>query len=266
MVMIKAIIFDLDDTLLWDERSIKEAFVSTCKLAEARYGLDMKHLEEAVRETARELYASYDTYSYTKSIGISPFEGLWGDFLDNGEDLRKLKEIVPQYRRNSWTMGLQKLGIEDPLLGEELGEYFSTIRHKVPLVYEDTFSVLDRLKDKYQLVLLTNGSPHLQTTKLKLTPELSPYFNHIVISGDFGIGKPDASIFEYALSLLSLPKDEVIMVGDSLMTDILGANRAGLKSVWVNRRQQKLDSIIPTFEISRLEELFTLLEGESQNP
>ena len=56
--MIKAVFFDLDDTLLWDQKSVKESFVATCKIAEERYGLDPNQLEEAVREAAKKLYSS----------------------------------------------------------------------------------------------------------------------------------------------------------------------------------------------------------------
>ena len=77
------------------------------------------------------------------------------------------------------------------------------------------------LKGKYKLLLLTNGSPDLQNTKLEITPELVPYFDQIVISGAFGKGKPDPSIFEHALSLLEIDKEEALMVGDNLMTDII---------------------------------------------
>jgi putative hydrolase of the HAD superfamily len=258
-VMIKAIFFDLDDTLLWDQRSVKEAFLATCKLAEERFGIDASQLEEAVRGSARNLYSSYETYEFTKLIGINPFEGLWGDFSDEHEDLKKLKNIVPSYRREAWTLGLKKLGIDDPDYGAELGERFPQERRKAPFVYEETFEVLDKLKDDYQLILITNGSPDLQHTKLSLTPELIPYFEHIVISGDFGKGKPDPSIFEHALDRLSLQKEEVIMVGDNLMTDILGANRAGMKSVWINRHQKDRNEVIPTYEIQYLNELFTIL-------
>jgi putative hydrolase of the HAD superfamily len=258
--MIKAIFFDLDDTLLWDQKSVKEAFFATCRLAEERFGIDASQLEEAVRQTARNLYSSYETYEFTQMIGINPFEGLWGDFLDEQEDLKKLKNIVPSYRREAWALGLKKLGIDDPDLAAELGERFPQERRKAPFVYEETFEVLDELKDNYQLILITNGSPNLQNSKLALTPELIPYFDHIVISGDFGKGKPDPSIFEHALSRLSLQKEEVMMVGDNLMTDILGANRAGIKSVWINRHQKDRNDVIPTYEIQHLEELFTILK------
>ncbi|KAB2330147.1 HAD family hydrolase [Cytobacillus depressus] len=258
--MIKAIFFDLDDTLLWDQKSVKEAFCATCKVAEERYGLDPVQFEEAVREEARNLYASYQTYPLTQMIGINPFEGLWGNFLDEHDDFRLMNEIVPSYRKDAWTLGLKKMGIDDPGFGFVLAERFPEERRKNPFVYEETFQVLDALKGKYKLLLLTNGSPDLQKTKLTITPEIAPYFDHIVISGDFGKGKPDPSIFEHALSQVGLHKDEVMMVGDNLMTDILGANRAGIKSVWINRNENKRNEIIPTYEIKHLEELYHIID------
>jgi putative hydrolase of the HAD superfamily len=258
--MIKAIFFDLDDTLLWDQKSVKEAFFATCMLAAERVGINASELEETVRGSARKLYSSYDTYEFTQMIGINPFEGLWGDFLDEHEDFKKLNTIVPSYRLEAWTLGLKELGINDSDLAAELAERFPLERRKAPFVYEDTFEILDKLKGNYHLILITNGSPDLQHTKLTLTPELIPYFDQIVISGDFGKGKPDPSIFEHALERLSLQKEDVIMVGDNLMTDILGANRAGIKSVWINRHQKDRDEVIPTYEIQNLGELYTILQ------
>lgn len=258
--MIKAIFFDLDDTLLWDQRSVKEAFAATCKFAKERYGFDPQQFEEVVREEARNLYATYETFPFTQMIGINPFEGLWGNFLDDSDDFKKMKDIVPSYRKDAWTRGLQKMGIDDPDFGYELAERFPQERRNLPFVYDETFQVLNALKEKYKLLLLTNGSPDLQNTKLTITPEIAPYFDHIVISGAFGKGKPDPTIFEHALSLMTLEKDEVIMVGDNLMTDILGANRAGIKSVWINRHEKEGNEVIPTYEIHHLEELFQILD------
>jgi len=258
--MLKAIFFDLDDTLLWDQKSIAEAFKATCQYAAERYDVDSEKLEEAVRASAQELYASYETYEFTKMIGINPFEGLWGNFVDEGPDFNKMKEIVPGYRKEAWTNGLKKLGIEDEEFGAELGERFPQERRKSPFLYEETFAVLDALKGKYALLLLTNGSPDLQNTKLDITPELVPYFDHIVISGAFGRGKPDATIFEHALQLMNINKDEAIMVGDNLMTDILGASRVGMKSVWINRHDKERNEVTPTYEITHLEELIKIIE------
>lgn len=259
-MMIKAIFFDLDDTLLWDQKSVQKAFLATCKIAQERYGIDPSKLEDEVRQAARTLYLSYETYPFTQMIGINPFEGLWGEFCDKNDQFKALHDIVPTYRKDAWTQGLKALGIDDPDFGSELGETFPKERRKVPIVYKDTFPVLEQLTKDYRLLLLTNGSPDLQTTKLSLTPELPPYFEHIVISGNYGKGKPDPGIFQYALSLMSLEADEVLMVGDNLNTDILGANRTKIKSIWVNRHQKRRTDITPTFEIQNLTELFSILE------
>src|SRR5690606_26381809 len=152
--MIKAVMFDLDDTLLWDERSVNEAFAETCQKAAEKYPLDPKRLEEKVRDAARKLYASYETYEFTKMIGINPFEGIWGKFRDDAEDFRKLARVVPQYRKDAWTLGLKALGIDDEKLGAELAELFPKIRRTKHYVFDDTFPVLEKLKKDYKLLLL----------------------------------------------------------------------------------------------------------------
>ncbi|YCA45727.1 HAD family hydrolase [Bacillus sp. JZ8] len=258
--MIKAVFFDLDDTLLWDKKSVKEAFVATCTYASQKRNVDVEKLEEAVREKARELYSSYETYEFTQMIGINPFEGLWGNFLDDDDNFRKMKDIVPAYRKEAWTQGLKELGIDDEAFGAELAERFPLERRKHPFVYEESFRTLDKLKENYRLLLLTNGSPDLQNTKLEITPEIAPYFDEIIISGAFGRGKPDPTIFEHALEKMGLEKDDAIMVGDNLMTDILGASRIGMKSVWINRENKERNEVSPTYEITHLEELYPLLE------
>lgn len=258
---ITTIIFDLDDTLLWDKQSVKTAFEKTCEYAATIHKLDPAKLEEAVRKEARTLYEGYETYDYTVLIGINPFEGLWGTFDDPTDSFQKMKEIVPGYRTAAWTKGLAALGIDDANLGEELGERFVAERKEAPYLYEDTFAVLDELKGKYQLVLLTNGAPSLQNLKLEITPEIAPYFDHIIISGDFGKGKPDASIFEYVMEKAGIQAEEAIMVGDNLNTDILGSSRVGMRNVWINRENNVPNGVVtPTYEIDSLTALVELVK------
>lgn len=259
--MVKAIFFDLDDTLLWDEKSVATAFNKTCKRAAHTYDIEPSKLEKAVRFEASELYATYEIFEFTKMIGINPYEGLWGTFDDDGESFQKMKELVPRYRLDAWTKGLKKVGIDDADLGSELADLFIEERKKSPFIYEETFTVLDRLKKDYQLVLITNGSPSLQQKKLEITPKIAPYFEHIIISGGFGIGKPDQTIFEHALALCNVEPDEALMVGDNLMTDILGASSAGIPSVWINRENNIAhDEIVPTYEIQDLETLLSVVD------
>ncbi len=258
---IKTIIFDLDDTLLWDQKSVKTAFERTCEYASIKYDVEPAVLEESVRAAARELYEGYETYEHTVTIGINPFEGLWGTFDDPTPEFQQMKEIVPGYRAAAWTNGLKALGIDDAEFGAELGERFVAERKVAPFLYEDTFEVLDQLKDQYQLILLTNGAPSLQNLKLEITPEIAPYFDYVIISGDFGKGKPDASIFEHVMKTANITAEESIMVGDNLMTDILGSSRVGMRNVWINREEKPRNpNVLPTYEVTSLTELLELVK------
>mgnify|MGYP001171421384 FL=1 len=259
---IRAVLFDLDDTLLWDERSVAETFAAVCAEAARRCGVDPEALESAVRREAKDLYASFETYPFTQMIGINPFEGLWADFREGEhEQFRKLEQLAPYYRKQSWTRALRTLGVDDEELGEFLGDMFHDERRRRPIVYDDTFETLDRLKGSYKLLLLTNGAPDLQREKLNGVPQLETYFDHIVISGNFGQGKPAPALFRHAMDLLGIRPEEGIMVGDKLTTDILGANQAGMPSVWINRHGvARSEDIVPRFEIRRLSEIPTVID------
>ncbi|MFS1512568.1 HAD family hydrolase [Chengkuizengella sp. SCS-71B] len=259
---IKAIIFDLDDTLLWDERCVKEAFEVTCQSVEQHYRIDPVKLEEAVRQEARALYETFETFEFSKNIGINPFEALWGNFNDENEHFSLLKKIAPEYRKEAWTRGLKVMGIDDLQLGQTLSELFPSERRSRSYVYDETYPTIDKLKEKYKLMLLTNGSPDIQNEKLAAMPKLMPYMDQVMISGSFGQGKPSPAIFEHAMKLLGIEPHEGIMVGDNLNTDIKGALSVGMRCVWINRNNIKSSGEIkPDFEIKELNELHGIIQS-----
>ncbi|RCX23519.1 putative hydrolase of the HAD superfamily [Fontibacillus phaseoli] len=258
---IKAVCFDLDDTLLWDERSVREAFEATCRSAQDAVEIDPVKLEESVRKEARELYESYETFPFTKMIGINPFEGLWANFSAGEQpEFRQLEQLAPVYRKESWRRGLLALGVDHEALAGELAEQFGRERRSRPHVYEETFMILNELKGNVKLLLLTNGCPALQQEKLDGVPELATYFNEIVISGSYGRGKPDATIFRHALERLGVEPEESLMVGDKLTTDICGGLSAGMTTVWVNRDGKvRNDEIVPDYEVQHLSQLHDII-------
>lgn len=258
---ITAVLFDLDDTLLWDNRSIEEAFRSACEAAGD--SVDPQELEVAVRREARGLYESYETFPFTQMIGINPFEALWGNFTAGEQpEFRKMEQLAPVYRKESWRRGLAALGVNDEALAETLAAKFAVERRIRPYMYEETLQVLDQLRGQVKLLLLTNGCPALQQEKLEGVPELIPYFDHIVISGSFGKGKPDKEIFLHALQLLDITPEQGVMVGDKLTTDIKGGLAAGLTTVWINRDGKTPNlEIQPDYEIGHLSELLPLVQA-----
>ncbi|TFE02493.1 HAD family hydrolase [Jeotgalibacillus sp. R-1-5s-1] len=261
--MPKTLFFDLDDTLLWDKKSIDTALGKTADDAAERYELDSGELVAQVRKVAPELYSRLSSYEFTKKIGINPFEGLWGEFGDAiHHGFRKMGEEVPGYQRLVWKTAINNLGVNGE--SDTFRDKFIEYRKASPFLYEETFDVLEELKQrKHRLVMVTNGAPSLQLEKLRITPELVPYFEHIVISGNVGEGKPEKAVFDHALRLTEEAPDNVLMIGDNLKTDILGANRSGIESVWIRHDpsaspQQDVDGQ-PTHTISRLKEIFSVL-------
>ncbi|MDF2178381.1 pyrimidine 5'-nucleotidase [Aliiglaciecola sp. CAU 1673] len=122
--------------------------------------------------------------------------------------------------------------------------------------------LLDALHGKVQLGIITNGFTALQQERLNRTG-VQDRFAHLVISEQLGVAKPDARIFEHALSRMDNPeKSAVLMVGDNLHTDILGGLRYGIDTCWLNRHgQQRIEGIDPHHEVSCLTELQALLQA-----
>ncbi len=85
-----------------------------------------------------------------------------------------------------------------------------------------------------------------------------PYFDHIAVSSDMGFIKPHPEIFYRTLKQSQLGADEVVFVGDTYQQDIIGAKRAGLKTVWLNTRHEPRAMAVsdpPDYEIESLAEL-----------
>jgi 5'-nucleotidase len=121
-------------------------------------------------------------------------------------------------------------------------------------------SLLNALKGKVKLGIITNGFTALQQIRLERTG-LSDSFDLIVISEQVGIAKPDRRIFDYAFEQMgNPPRDRVMMVGDTAESDILGGINAGIATCWLNAHGRSLpEGIQPSWEVSSLSELEQLL-------
>lgn len=112
--------------------------------------------------------------------------------------------------------------------------------------------VLEELKKRYQIGVITNGPRDGQINKLKHSG-LYDLFDVVVISGEVGYSKPDPRIFEIALKRLGLEKEEVIFVGDQFDKDILGAYNAGITPIWITDAGTASD--FPIKRITHIREL-----------
>jgi putative hydrolase of the HAD superfamily len=259
-----ALLFDLDETLIVEEPAAAASFEAAARFAATRSDIDVGALALAARSRARELWRAAPTSEYCRQIGISSWEGLWCRFEGEDPEICALRDWSPAYRRETWRLALADQGVEAKGLAEELGERFAAERRARHEVFPDAEAVLAELKGSYALALVTNGASCLQREKLAAS-RLATYFDAVVVSGEFGVGKPDASIFGYALSRLGAEDKPAAMVGDSLSRDVDGAIAAGLDGVWVNRaRRSRPVDRHDLIEISRLSPLPEILAGLSR--
>jgi putative hydrolase of the HAD superfamily len=236
----KVALLDLDETLIEEHSAAVAAFEATAAFAETTDHrlTDRVGLVTAARAHARALWSCAPTYDYCLRIGISSTEGLWCRFEGDDVATEALHRWSPTYRRATWAKALEEQGVHDCALADALAERFAAERRARHRVFADVAPALAELRKHYALGLVTNGPSCLQHEKLDHS-KLQPFFDVVVVSAEFGAGKPDASIFHYALSCLGEPYEQAVMLGDSLSRDIDGALCAGLQAIWVNRLGQQ---------------------------
>src|SRR5262249_27379297 len=122
---------------------------------------------------------------------------------------------------------LQPHGYGDEHVDAAFAEFYAA-RNEVEC-YADALPALERLAARYPLVSLSNGNADLDRIGL------ARFFHFSISSRSFGKAKPAAEIFHAACAGLNLPAAEVLHVGDDVLTDVIGASEAGLRSAWLNR-------------------------------
>ena len=122
---------------------------------------------------------------------------------------------------------------------------------------EELCRVLSR---DHRLYLLTNAVASGQKARFA-NSAIAPYFQGVFISEEVGVGKPDPAYFEYVFRAVpGLARDNALVIGDSLTSDIQGANNAGLPCCWFNPKgQPRPQGLRIDYEIRALEELYAIV-------
>lgn len=165
-------------------------------------------------------------------------------------------EQLQTRRFQSWA---NRLSIPAKQLNHEFLESMAEICQALPGAKE----LVEYLESRHvQMAIITNGFTQLQTVRLERTG-FHRYFSPVVISEQLGIAKPNRAIFDHTLGLMNNPdRSKVLMIGDTLASDILGGINADLDTCWLNHHDQEHpESIKPTYQVSSLRELKSLLES-----
>jgi YjjG family noncanonical pyrimidine nucleotidase len=163
-----------------------------------------------------------------------------------------------QVREQRFREFLAKLQIEED--SDAISDAFLDVVVRETTFIDGASAVLEELNRYVRTVLLTNGFADVQRRRIARLG-LEHAFDEILISEEVGVAKPDPAIFEIALERMGKPaRDAVLMVGDSLTSDIAGGARMGIDTCWFNPDHQSNNSgVQPTYEISRLQELSNLV-------
>ncbi|PQJ74985.1 YjjG family noncanonical pyrimidine nucleotidase [Polaribacter gangjinensis] len=144
----------------------------------------------------------------------------------------KISKEALRYQRLKKTFDTINYSISDALIDVIAIEYIEFLPHFNHL-FDHTFDVLDYLKPKYQLHIITNGFEEIQTKKMQ-SSNIHHYFDKIITSESVGVKKPNPKVFEHALAIANATKDNSIMIGDSVEADIEGALQVGMEAIHCN--------------------------------
>ncbi len=200
------VFFDLDHTL-WD--------FDANNLLTFRDILDKHHLNGKIIPGLDEFMDVYKVHN----------KNLW-DQYKKGE----IEKEFLSFRR--FELSLMSFGVHNSDLAKKIAEDYINISPTKTLLVPGVFEILDYLKNKYTLAMITNGFSEIQFVKIRLSG-LEPYFPLVVTSEEAGFKKPDPRIFDYALEKAGAKAANCIYIGDEPETDVEGAQAAGIAQVLV---------------------------------
>lgn len=224
----EVVLFDADDTLFDYKRSEKDAF----------------------KNVMLEFDINYEENHHLKIYqGIN--SALWKEFEQGLITQEKLK--TERFRRLSDTL---RLGLDEIELASSYIKHLANSSY----LFEESLELVESLHKQYKLAIVTNGLKDVQSKRIKESI-IAKYFTQITVSEEILLSKPDPRIFEHTLASLNhTDKSKVLVVGDSLTSDIRGGINFGVDTCWYNpHRIINKTNIRPTYEINTLSELGKIL-------
>ncbi len=181
---------------------------------------------------------------------------LWKEFEKGSISLAFLR--VERFKRLFSACG--KTGMNEGDYSRIAMAYLDYLGNSAHMI-EGASDILEKLSSRYVLTLITNGIGKVQRNRLEAAG-IEKYFKKIVISEEIGFKKPDKNFFDEALRQNSNPvKEEILVIGDSLSSDILGGINYGLDTCWYNPEgKTNTSGITPEYEISSLDELLKIVD------
>jgi putative hydrolase of the HAD superfamily len=208
--------------------------------------------ETSSAETLKEIWESY--HLVDREVPLERFlqqfsevnEALWNQ-LHAGEIT---KDVI---REERFPVILSRLSISDHKLAMEIQEVYINECPTKPYLIDGAMDLLEHVSGRYKLHIITNGFGEIQGIKLR-SGKIEHFFGEIITSELAGYQKPDKKIFDFALTKANVKTAEAVMIGDNPLSDIKGAQMAGIDQVFFNPDGQHCP-VTPTLEIKSLRDL-----------
>lgn len=236
-VLPRAILFDLDDTLIRAYAQPEEAWTRLLKQFAAELEAHDDDAIERVRVTA-----------------MDEARAFWSDRAAAA----KWRLDIPTARRLSVRRALARLDRADEALADRIADAFSEMRRNEYRLYPDAHATVDALRTAgVKLALVTNGAGETQRAKIERF-DLGHRFDHIQIEGEFGQGKPELAVYRHALERLGVAASDAWMVGDNYEWEVVAPQQLGMCGIWYDPFEAGVPAHAtarPTRIIKRLGEL-----------
>ena len=228
---------DLDDTILAYDVVAKRVWLEVCtEFADQLGDITPKQLTASIDEFRRWYWADPERHRLAR-LNLAPV----------GRDV-----VDGAFRR---------LGVEPPDVAEEIGNAYADRRQQAVRLFPGALETLQSLKDAgVRMALVTNGTSSSQRAKVERF-SLGGYFQHILIEGEFGVGKPSPRVYRHALERVGAEANDAWMVGDNLEWEVVAPQRLGIVGIWHDWRGRGLpagSTVRPDRIIKSLPELLQL--------
>ena len=223
----KTILIDLDDTLLDFQKSEDVAIRTTIKT------LGIEPTEDVV--------------SAYKEINLK----YWKMF--ERKEIEREALLIARFKEFCELLNITNKDFS--LLNETYFHYLSSS----PFEIDGAEEFLKKLSKEYDIYVITNGVKRVQTIRLSLV-NITKYFKKVYISEEIGYQKPSVEFFDFVLNDLNITnKEEVLIIGDSLSSDIQGGINSGIDTMWYNPKKLK-SNINYTYQIENYDEFFEIIK------
>ncbi|MFZ4394275.1 MAG: HAD family hydrolase [Kiritimatiellia bacterium] len=217
----RVILFDLDDTIVAYDAASEGCWREACT----------RYADQISGVTPDELCVVIQRQS----------EWFWSD----AERFRQGRLNLAEARRQVVSGALATLGLACPEAARAIAHLRTELHEQRIAPFPGAIAVLQQLHAAgIRLGMVTNGSSDKQRAKINRY-QLTPFFDCIVVEGEFGCGKPDDRVFRHALSQLKADPAETWMVGDNLRHDIAPAQALGVTGIWHDFRGKGLPADAP---------------------